>query len=266
VLDVLTPFEISIAPCRGEVCVSRVALLENGNPIDAADLPFPTATQEAQQSSVGMPLGAGDPLQPGGTAKQWNTGAESAYVGISARLVRLSAGQSALVVDQVRGFEHLERAHVVFVAAGGKLLRVKQWVDGGGTIWSAVVVNGAEGQPTLAYLSVETTGTGMQGFRVTEHRWDDGGQKLVDGGLAEGRFWIVTAGRFPTKEAAEEARARQEQCLSAFWAVPSSGSPGFTLAAVTTRREYASGAAGRISGCLPGVTPTVERFSQAHRP
>jgi hypothetical protein len=237
-------WQAGLSPCSGNRCPITLWLVEGETVIDTKPLAWPANSPELRQEELEPGWGAGDPMGSAANVSAWVSGEEERYIGTVARPVKMG-NVTSILVDQLRGFEHLRRNHELFVVRNRRLDRVWQGEEGAGPAWSSTDIvtlpNGAEG---VVYYSGFRYPSSAEPDRleITLLHWD---QDVLHKGQEDAPRQAVVVGTFPSVTAAHQARDSTRDCLGAFWVLPASRFPGRS---------------GGFLLALPGVTP--ERVRQ----
>jgi hypothetical protein len=176
----------------------------------------------------------------------WTAGKEEGAVTTALRATRLAANESAVLVYQAGGFEHVKRRYDLFVVEGEKLKRVWSFEEGQGPVWSSVeVAAGATRDEIIYFNAVPAQGSAPDQFKVERLTWNAASKSLEAQPITE--LPAVVAGEFATAEAAR--RVASGSCLSSYWVLPGDvvarKSSRFVLATVTANKEMAEAELGR---------------------
>ncbi len=259
-------FGLAPGTCVDGKCPAVVQLLSSGKVIDSSPLDFAASGAQFNKGVAEKILGAGDPLNAAGSLPVWTAGDGEGTVTTAGRHLKLSPDQSALLVDQSGGYEHVKRRHYLFIADGNKLKRVWTGEEGVGPAWSAaIVVDAADGlgQEIVYLTGFQPGGEAPDTVAATRYGWDAAQKTLAERPL--GPLYAVVAGNFANPEAARAAAA--QTCLADYSALPARdlGLPGprIVLAAITTRRPLAEAALSRADNCPASVTRRVVEVNLA---
>ncbi|MBI3684216.1 MAG: hypothetical protein HY235_27900 [Acidobacteria bacterium] len=243
-------------------------LIGNGKVIDSSPLDFAASGAQLNKGIAEKIMGAGDPLQEDDQLAAWTAGDGEGKVSTAVRRVKLSSDQTALLVDQSGGFEHLKRRHYLFISDNNKLKRIWTGEEGAGPAWSAVIlVNAADGQSQqIVYLSgFQPGGRDPDAVGAKRYGWDAAQKKLSERPL--GSLYAIVAGNFDNPEAARKASA--EPCLSDYSALPARdlGISGarIVLAAITTQKSLAEAALNRTDNCPGNVRRRIVEVNLASK-
>lgn len=231
--------------------------LRGGARSDALLLPWPASSDRFSTERVSGSWGAVDLLAPDGVDTAWASGDESAYVSTSMRAVTLPGGRQGVVVDQLSGFDHLVRAHLLAVVVKGQLREVQRWVGVGAPEVTAVAVTATDVVFERGFLSGEPNEPDEVEF--TSFRFDDATGKLVEK-REKSRVFTVVWGSFSSVASARAAYssarlAGSRPCLSDMWVIGQQSSA--IIGARTVRRKWAYAAAARIRACSARLHPVV---------
>jgi hypothetical protein len=253
-------FGLAPGKCAEGKCAAVVQLLSGGNVVDSSPLDFAASDAEFKKGVADAIMGAGDPLQETDPIPVWTAGKGDGAVATAARSMKLSSEETALLVDQSGGFEHIKRRHYLFVADDNKLKRVWTGEEGAGPAWSAaVLVDAADGhgQEIVDVTGFQPGGAASDAIGARRLGWDAVQKTLTERPL--GSLYAIVAGNFASPQAARTASA--QTCLSDYSALPArdlgvSGGP-IVLAAITTRKSLAEAALGKAATCAGGLTRRV---------
>jgi hypothetical protein len=241
--------------------------LEAGKTLGAEQLTWGSVSQEASEQEVERGWGATDPVDFESAAglKAWTTGEEATFVGTLVQPIAFEETVGALLVNQVAGFEHLKRAHAVFVSVGSELVRAWSAMDGDGWSFStATVVPAAPGRERVAYFEqidfTMDSDTQSDALKAEILGWNARARKLapIKGeGEVGASIQAVVLGPFKTVGEAKRAKDANQACLGGFAIVPggrfrAAEGRGMVLARLTTHRVAAGALASLVAGCVPG--------------
>jgi hypothetical protein len=261
--DPTRTFELVIAPCRDKQCPLFIALVEAGKTLDRKKLTWASVTQEAAQQDAEGGWGATDPLVPGSPPTAWTTGEEATFLATMIRPLRLGNRIEGVLVNQVAGFEHLKRAHVVFAAVGRDLVEAWSAKEGAGwTFSAATVVPLATDRDGVAYFESVTytmdSDTQPDALRAEVLAWDERRRKLGPAaGNARAALHAVVLGPFANVRKAKQAIEANRACLGGFSILPARRFPearhqGIVLVRATANRAAADKLATDSAGCAAG--------------
>ncbi len=172
--------------------------------------------------------GAGDPLDPEALEREASealyTGDEAGAVITVARGLALGSGTTGLLVDQVAGFEHVKRAHFLFVVSGEQLRQAWRYEEPAGPTWSTTVIASPEPERQVVVLLAASALAGELRDRPDEVsaervEWDPASRTAVARPLGE-TIAAVRFGRFTGIAAALDAQDAHADCLGDFWLLP----------------------------------------------
>jgi hypothetical protein len=246
-----------------------VQLRQNGTVIDSAPLDFTASPPELKKGTAEKIMGAGDPLASS-DVPAWIAGDGENTVATTARSVKLSPEEAALLVTQSGGFEHVKRRHYVFAAVDNRLKRVWTGEEGAGPAWSATVVvdaADARGQDIVYLTGFQPGGAEPDSVDARRLTWDSAQKTLIE--APPGPLYGVIVGEFANPDAARTAAT--QPCLSDYSALRARdlGLPGsrIVLAAITTQKSLAEAAMKETDGCPKGMTRrTVDVNLAASKP
>ena len=132
-------FGLAPGKCADAKCAAVVQLLANGKVIDSSPLDFAASDAQLNKGTADKLMGAGDPLQGEDALAAWTAGDGERAVATAVRPMKLSSERTALLVDQLAGFEHVKRRHYLYVADNKKLKRIWTGEESAGPAWSAVI-------------------------------------------------------------------------------------------------------------------------------
>ena len=235
-------WQAGLPACSGKQCPITLWLVEGETVVDSKPVAWPANSVELRQDDAEPGWGAGDPMGSA-SVTVWASGDEERYVGTVVRPVKMGT-VPAILVDQLRGFEHLRRNHELFAVHNRKLDRVWQGEEGTGPAWSSTaIVSLPDATEGVVYYSGFRYPSPAEPDRIetTLLRWERGAlQERKDDAPRE----ALVIGAFPSAAAAHRSRNKARDCLGTFWVLPASrfsDRTGFVLA-------------------LPGATP--ERIRQ----
>jgi hypothetical protein len=259
-------FELSIGACQGARCPVLISLLDAGNVLDEEVLPWPSATREAAEQPAEAGWGARDPMDHATRVKAWVTGEEATFLATMVRPLSLAPGTGGVLVSQIAGFEHLKRAHVVFVAVGQELVKAWAVQEGAGWTFSAAApIQLAPERDGVVYFerfdhSLDSD-TEPDTLTAEILGWDAMKRRLVPVPAQKGRLAAVVVGPFANVREAKQRRAQNRDCLAGLWILPASrfglGPRGVVLARPTSQRAAAKRLSAETVACAPGQKVVV---------
>lgn len=253
-------FELAIGSCREGKCPLLVSLVQGGHRLAERPLPWSSASPEASEQDAEPGWGSTDPLEVV-PVKAWVTGEEATFLATMVRPLALAPNIGGVLIDQIAGFEHLKRSHVVFAVYGKDLVKAWSAEEGAGWTFSATApVALGSGRDGVAYFdrfdSSIDSDTQPDTLDAQVLSWDARTRTLLPYETT-GLLSAVVVGQFASVRAAKQARQTSQGCLGAFWILPASRFPAtklrnIALVRVTSVRAAADRLSAATLACARG--------------
>jgi hypothetical protein len=195
--------------CVQDRCPAMIQLRSANKLLDSVALEFAASSADLKREEGEAPDAAG-----------WIAGSAEGEVTTQLHPVKLAAAGTALLVQQVGGFEHVKRRYDVFTHDGAKLQKIWSAAEGIGPAWSmATVVPARSGsREEIVYLQgFRPGGTSVDTLSASRLVWDDTQHALARQPTAQ--LPAIIAGEFASVTAARRAAAK-EPCIAHYWVLP----------------------------------------------
>ena len=252
--------EVGLGACQGDVCPIEIRLKQGQDIKHAMPAAWPASNDTPQPVALDSTVGVGDPLAAADEqARVWSTGEEERTVVTVARSVHLQNGRSAVLLDQMAGYEHPKRRHDLFVVDGGKVVAAWSSVEPQGPYWSSIAIEPGKAGADALILFEAFSPDPEQPDSLTAQRLDLAGENDATHVVTSPAVVnVAIAGSFPSVAAARAARDESPECLAAFRVLDGNsvgrGHKGkFVLAAASTQRTLAEQALQHAAACAPGL-------------
>ncbi|MET0386473.1 MAG: hypothetical protein ABW321_10965, partial [Polyangiales bacterium] len=179
---------VACAEAKTSGCPFQLSAWSNGQLLSRQQLPLGLAVAPWVLDAAAPRLldGTLDPLSPNavGPTEFWQTGDETTSAGTGARLLHLAPDVIGILVDQVAGFEHVKRQHVLLALVRDELRLVWQFEEPSGPTWStATLVRVGEQDEAVLLVSCGNY-SGEEAESADECktllvRWDSATQKTI---------------------------------------------------------------------------------------
>lgn len=215
------------------------------------------------QSSCGAASVHSVPYILGGDrgSQSWTTDDEHCDVGISARLVSLSASESALLLTQAAGYEYRYSRHDVYVVQAGHLRKLWSFHEDETAVdrSSTTAISGRRPDvQDIAFIHVRRDVDGVAQHVASQRlRFDPTRSELVATSLPDAMAPIFTlvvgAIQDPAAAWTLDQECRSELVLLTSKLLPGETTPDYFFGALFARQEDAALALGQVRSCAGAV-------------
>lgn len=259
--------DLTMLGCRYHQCPIQVRLIEAGRVVDHVALPVPATSRHVRAETVDADWGADLGLEA------WRSGFEADSVSTAGRLLTIAPGETALLVSQRKGLDHVTHAHLVVLPRHGRLRVIWRAPQNSGATWSATyVLAGTPGRgQDIAYLQgfLDPTDSNVadriEALRLT---WKPQSSSFHESPLPDRGMplYVLRVAAYDSIAKARMDRSSYSFCLSPYWVLDGSAFPLKSTAhafigRVYTRRSRAAAAARQVKSCLPNLSPRVLRWA-----